>query len=254
MKTHTWLTALVLGASLFALAPRAQEGEEDDGKLGVAEQMQQGGGNEEIAKLFQEIDESLREIDGLLWDASAGEPPEGAEDPGIGKLLEAAQDRSDRAIEAIDRILELASQNSGNVGQGGGGQPMPEPGPGQQGRQESEQPGAPGEREATPEAGPQQGQEQQQGEGQGQDQQDQPNPDGEPHSPGDSEGSDDESRAGGKPRPQETGPGSDAEGAERWGELPQRVREVFRSEGGRDMPARYREWIDAYYRRLNRSE
>jgi hypothetical protein len=38
---------------------------------------------------------------------------------------------------------------------------------------------------------------------------------------------------------------------ERWGDLPIQVREVFRNEGGADLPPQYRDWIDAYYRRLN---
>jgi len=33
--------------------------------------------------------------------------------------------------------------------------------------------------------------------------------------------------------------------------LPPRAREVFTIKGGEDMPARYRDWIDAYYRRLS---
>jgi hypothetical protein len=37
-----------------------------------------------------------------------------------------------------------------------------------------------------------------------------------------------------------------------WGFLPVHVRDVFRAQGGGDMPAQYREWIDAYYRRLNK--
>ena len=41
---------------------------------------------------------------------------------------------------------------------------------------------------------------------------------------------------------------------ERWGDLPQHARDVFRSEGGRDMPVQYRDWIDAYYRRLNQKQ
>jgi len=40
--------------------------------------------------------------------------------------------------------------------------------------------------------------------------------------------------------------------AGRWGELPARVRATFRNQGKDDLPVRYREWIDAYYRRLNR--
>jgi hypothetical protein len=59
-------------------------------------------------------------------------------------------------------------------------------------------------------------------------------------------------------QPTNTTPGSETEAAsavaqdsERWGELPVYVRDLFRAEGGEDMPAEYRDWIDAYYRRLN---
>jgi len=31
------------------------------------------------------------------------------------------------------------------------------------------------------------------------------------------------------------------------------ARDVFRTQGGGDLPARYRDWIDAYYQRLNRT-
>ncbi len=37
---------------------------------------------------------------------------------------------------------------------------------------------------------------------------------------------------------------------ERWGDLPVQARDVFRTDGGDDFPPRYREWIDAYHRRL----
>jgi len=40
--------------------------------------------------------------------------------------------------------------------------------------------------------------------------------------------------------------------ADRWGELPARVRATFRNQGKDDLPVQYREWIDAYYRRLSR--
>lgn len=43
-----------------------------------------------------------------------------------------------------------------------------------------------------------------------------------------------------------------ADPAERWGDLPEKARDVFRSQGGANLPVRYREWIDAYYRRLNK--
>ncbi|MEW6073084.1 MAG: hypothetical protein AB1726_10910, partial [Planctomycetota bacterium] len=38
---------------------------------------------------------------------------------------------------------------------------------------------------------------------------------------------------------------------DRWGDLPPRAQEIFRSQGRDDVPVRYREWIDAYWRRLN---
>jgi hypothetical protein len=37
-----------------------------------------------------------------------------------------------------------------------------------------------------------------------------------------------------------------------WGFLPMHARDVFRAQGGSDMPAQYRAWIDAYYKRLNK--
>ena len=43
-----------------------------------------------------------------------------------------------------------------------------------------------------------------------------------------------------------------ATGGDEWGNLPVHVRELFRAEGGQRLPARYRDWIDSYYRRLNR--
>src|SRR5262245_55551791 len=39
--------------------------------------------------------------------------------------------------------------------------------------------------------------------------------------------------------------------AERWGMLPERVRLVFQNQITDDLPIQYRDWIDAYYRRLN---
>ena len=72
-----------------------------------------------------------------------------------------------------------------------------------------------------------------------------------PESPG---GSDDPGRnnPARDPGARPAGDPARAEGSGRWGDLPPRAREVFRSKGGTDMPSRYRDWIDAYYRRLNR--
>ena len=40
--------------------------------------------------------------------------------------------------------------------------------------------------------------------------------------------------------------------AERWGTLPERVRHVFQNQITDDLPLQYRDWIDSYYRRLNK--
>jgi|SRR5262245_7746664 len=45
-------------------------------------------------------------------------------------------------------------------------------------------------------------------------------------------------------------PGTDAD---RWGNLPQRVRQVFQNQITDDLPIQYRDWIDAYYRKLSKS-
>ena len=42
--------------------------------------------------------------------------------------------------------------------------------------------------------------------------------------------------------------------AGRWGSLPSHAQATFSSRGSDDLPARYRDWIDAYHRRLNRDE
>ena len=39
---------------------------------------------------------------------------------------------------------------------------------------------------------------------------------------------------------------------ENWGNLPSHVKDAFRTEGRSELPSRYRDWIDDYYRKLNR--
>ena len=48
------------------------------------------------------------------------------------------------------------------------------------------------------------------------------------------------------------GSSNSAEGTDGWGDLPTHVRDTFRSEGRSELPARYRDWIDEYYRKMNR--
>jgi hypothetical protein len=81
--------------------------------------------------------------------------------------------------------------------------------------------------------------------------QDQLSQSGDPKSPKESD-DEPENRAGGPPPKAETATASGDRSNESWGDLPPTVRDLFRTEGGSDLPPQYRDWIDAYYRRLNR--
>ena len=54
------------------------------------------------------------------------------------------------------------------------------------------------------------------------------------------------------PPPGETGGPSGASGAEEWGDLPVHLRKVFQNGVSEDVPPRYRDWVDSYYKRLNK--
>ena len=201
-------------------------------------------GRNEMIELFRKVEQRLREIDQLLFDASAGEAiDEDVEAAGIADLLRQSTSRAKEVVEGINRILEIAER------EGGAQQAMQSPGQGQsQGSpldQQQQQPGEQGQKEQTPEAP---GEEQQPG---GEEPHDEPGQGGQPRSPLESDG---ESRnEDNRPPPAgETASGMrTVDTTERWGDLPIHVRDLFRSEGGGDMPSQYRDWIDAYYRRLN---
>jgi hypothetical protein len=193
----------------------------------------------EMRELFAKVERTLRRIDLYLSDAAAGDVPlDLPEESGLADLLRDTQQRSQRAIRDIDRIMEIASQSQQSSGPGESGQEPPPP----SGESPLDQPRSdrPQEQENTPELP---GEEQ---EG------DQPRDEnGRPDSP---EGSDDtpENNENQNPPESPAGPGqTDTSDGARWGELPSRVREIFRSQGGGDLPVQYRDWIDSYYRRLN---
>ena len=217
----------------------------------------------EMVQLFGRVETRLKEIDALLYDASAGRRrTAGAEVSVIGKLLDETSGRSDKVLEDIDRILEIAEQFGKGQGQssssGGSVQEA------MQGQSPLDQPssGQPqGQRESTPQVGDQKGQEpgqnqdkQGQQEQQEQQQQQPQQPAGEtPGDPtGESQGKPENRDSDQSPASAQTGRVQVTDTAERWGDLPVHVRDLFRSEGGRDLPPEYRDWIDSYYRRLNR--
>jgi len=226
--------AAPLFASLVLVAlPAAQEAGPELPDIGGLNQQQ-----EEMVRLFHEVERTLLAIDLELMDAGAGRipPPEG-QDSGIERLLQSYGSKSDQAVSGIERILELAQQMNG--------QSMSQcmkPDQSGQSPLDKDQKSAPKQQENTPEQ-PKPGE-----------QKDQPQPsqpegqkpeDGNPTQP---------------PRPNQKGPPPGAEGsdavphgndAERWGQLPERVQNVFQNQITDDLPLQYRDWIDSYYRRLN---
>lgn len=195
---------------------------------------------QEMIELFQRVETRLAEIDDLLFDASAGVPLEAQSDAGIGDLLQRSLESSEEVRRAMDRILELAEEQGGSESSSGGGPPSSGDSP-----LDSQPQGQQGSKEQTPE-GPssEPGEHEQPSEGE------QPGGEGKPESPRDSLEAP-ENNAAQDPQSGELGSASGPQGNERWGDLPTHVRDLFRTEGGGDMPTQYRDWIDAYYRRLN---
>lgn len=198
--------------------------------------------NQEIQRLFQEVERSLREIDILLSDAAAGDTSlSEVPDSGLDKLLEVSQSRSRSVVEGIDRILELARQSQQQQSSSGGqGAPDSQESPLDQQRSQENR-----DREQTPETPQQPGESEQQEQQQSPDDGQRPSDDDRPtEDPGRNRPASEDEREGGA---RQSVDGS----VEAWGELPTRVRQVFRTEGGQDLPVQYRDWIDAYYRKLN---
>lgn len=72
---------------------------------------------QEMIRIFHEVERTLESIDIELFDASAGRipMPEGKES-GIERLLRSHGEKSDQAVAGIERILELAQQMGGKGG------------------------------------------------------------------------------------------------------------------------------------------
>lgn len=245
----------------------AQDGEDPD--FPTMEEIVGGGAGPEdpqarLKRLFRDVETKLADVDVLLSDAAAGDTSRLAEveEAGIADLLRESLEHGRSAQRDIEAILEIARQmgqsqgasssssqgQQQGQGQGGEGSPLDR---GQQSQS----------REATPEdpggqrPGEQQpGQQQPGGQEPGGERPGEPQdrPGGEPRDPRAGEG-DGEDRDGDDPRAGATDPArppGDAD--ETWGNLPRHVQDAFRSEGRSELPARYRDWIDDYYRKLNR--
>jgi hypothetical protein len=254
---HRRTAALFAALFLAAGTARAQEGQEGEEAPLPAPPLplpQLGGGDdpvEELKQLFLDVERKLRQIDIDLADAGAGEVPlDGVEDAGIDALLQRSRQRSLEAQLEIDRILEIARQ----MGQSGSGSGKGKPQPGGDSPLDQQRDTGPQQRENTPDAPRERpGGDEQHEEGDPQDGQEPK--DGKEPKDGPGENPSDGRNTEGDPRTDEGGPQTPhGNEADEWGFLPDRFRETFRNQGRDDLPVQYRDWIDTYYRRLNRSD
>lgn len=239
LPTRSWVLlaagTLLLTAARPAQVPRMTDGAQD-----------------ELKELFGKVERHLREIDRMLSDAGAGDVSKlkGVPKGGIEELLRTSHERQRQVIDDIDKILELASQIPQSSG--GGSQSEPRGSSKDQGSPLDKQGEQRTERESTPSA-PEPGDKQNGEKPQAQSKGSKPDQKDEPRDPRASKDPDPHNVPSGKNPGQPTeAPARAASDKDRWGDLPVHARDVFRTEGGGDMPLQYRDWIDAYYRRLNR--
>ena len=212
---------------------------------------------------------------GTAKDAEAAKAKSLSAVEGIDKLLASSEERGKSVLESIDRILELAqhdpSSSSSSCESTGGmcksagnskSDSKAKSGAGkEQGKDEKggrslldRQGGTTTEREATPE-GPESSSEEQgrkdSKSGAKDAARENQTKNGQKPSGNQSSKSPAENAAA---DPNGDAKSRDARGAtadgDKWGDLPVHVRDVFRTQGGGDLPAQYRDWIDAYYRRM----
>jgi len=223
-----------------------------------------GGGDSraELQELFAKVEKRLNRMSDLLGAASAGDtrvlselggagidelirgaespPPAGAA-AGLGTLVEATRGHGKVLLEEIDRVLEIArEQNESGSPSSGSGQSQGAPKPGGKDPQQGQTPE--NSQQMQGQSAPKPG-EKEQG--------DKPEKDGQtPSSNGENPPETPEQRAGTPPVAGEIGaPSGEGEGGQ-WGDLPVHVRKVFRNGVSEDVPPQYRDWIDAYHRKL----
>ncbi len=271
IRTGSLVCALLISTSLFAqepakpgqTPPKPEAPEKEPLHLPPMPDVNpaQDAQQKELIELFGKVENRLRAIDTQMYEAAAGRVPtkpingSGIEDllrsgaqtklpENVAQLLQSASQDSAKAQTEIQRILQIAESMNPKSKGGGKGQGKPKPSSG--GKSPLDKPGQvdPSGREKTPQAPGSKPEGKKPGDGELP--KDEKRPD-DPNRP-------DANKAGQKPPELKTGPGSSADGADRWGDLPVRAREIFRVEGASDLPPQYRDWIDGYYRRLQSLE
>lgn len=276
MKSTSLIQATLAGLSLLVATAIAQEPDVEILRPGEEPPAEAGGQGsqdpqERLRQLFAKVERELEDIDILLSDASAGDTSQLAEldNAGIDDLLRNSVESGRQVQRDIEEIIDIAQQmgqQQSSSSSSSGGEPQ----------QDSQSPGSPTSRsgqQQTPEQTPSMpeqsdgqepgGEQQQEGEEPGGEEPggeepkdgEQESPEGkEPNSPLGADG-DGQNKSGDDPSGADTSRGSGGvPGDDGWGNLPSHVRDTFRAEGRGDMPARYRDWIDSYYHKLNRHD
>lgn len=239
--------ALACAASLtsFGFAQGAQDEE-------IENPFAQKDPREEMTRLFHKVERALDSISDALYEAGAGGSGlEELDGSGLHELLKNTGAQSGAAVEDIDRILKLAEEMA-QQSQSSSGSSSPPTG---ESPMDGDSKGGPRQREGTPQGPrPQDGEE---GEGGEKPKEEPGGKEGtEPKPGGEKPGADQQNPDGGEnregdPNDPESGDAVQrAKDKDKWGMLPERVRATFQNQGGEELPAQYRDWIDAYYRRL----
>jgi hypothetical protein len=115
------LLSAILALAGSSLAQQGKEGKdpepEEDLKIEIPDLTGQSGDQEEMVRLFHEVERTLEAIDVELADAGAGRVPlpEGR-DSAIDRLLKAHGEKSQQAVTGIEQILEIAQRMGGQSG------------------------------------------------------------------------------------------------------------------------------------------
>jgi hypothetical protein len=187
-----------------------------------------GAGEDLAAKLVQRIQQDLGEVDKQLEQAADQKDP--------AAQLKAARDAHVRAISDIEQLIKQVKYRKGGKGGGGGG------GGSSSNSTSKAQPRSSDDRkDAEAASSPQ--------ESQGK-----PQPQGEKPTSGQPAGATQQPRDGHQPPPQPTGDYLRRDTDARWGVLPPKLQERLMNLHVDDVPERYRTWLEAYVRELNRRD
>ena len=112
-------TLLLAGLALAQQQEKQEPAKEEEEipQIEIPDLSGQSSDQEEMIRLFHEVERTLESIDVELADAGAGRipVPEGR-DSAIDRLLQSNGQKSDQAVSGIEKILEVAQRMGGKSG------------------------------------------------------------------------------------------------------------------------------------------